>query len=148
MAEEEKIEQLKALIESRIEQLEQEIQLYQKLLEIISECTRSPGGHISASAAGKEYRSKSGKPVARLSMTRDTFRLVFLQPVPASHPYIKYVLTSLERLSENYEGLEYSFEEDNGKVTSILVTGVTKDNIDDVKAILEFAAKKIASLYH
>ncbi len=138
-------EKLKELIESRIEQLEQELQLYQQLLELLSECGRTVMGR-GANAPGKEFRSKSGKVVAKLSMTRDTFRLVFLKPVPSAHPYIKYVRSSLQNLAETYEGLEYSFEERDGKTEAILVTGVTRDNIDDVKAVLEFVASKIASL--
>ena len=138
-------EKLREFLESRIEQLEQELQLYQQLLELLSECGRSIMTR-GASAPGKEFRSKSGKVVARLSMTRDTFRLVFLKPVPSAHPYVKYARNSLQNLAETYEGLEYSFEERDGKTEAILVTGVTKDNVDDVRAVLEFVASKIASL--
>ncbi len=142
---EDRCERLREFLESKIEQLEQELQLYQQLLELVSDCGRGLPAR-TPTMPGKEFRSRSGKVVARLSMTRDTFRLVFLKPVPSAHPYIRYARTSLQNLADTYEGLEYSIEESDGKTQAILVTGVTKDNADDVRAVLEFVATKIASL--
>ncbi len=142
---EDRCEKLREFLETKIEQLEQELQFYQQLLDLVSDCERGVAAR-GPSVSGKEFRSRSGKVVARLSMTRDTFRLVFLKPVPSAHPYIKYVRTSLQNLADSYEGLEYSIEESDGKTQAVLVTGVTKDNADDVRAILEFVATKIASL--
>jgi len=96
---EDRYEKLKEFIEARLEQLEQEIQVYQQLLELLEECGRAGPSRV-AGTPGKEFRSRSGKVVAKLSMTRDTFRLVFLKPVPTNHPYIKYVRSSLQNLSQ------------------------------------------------
>jgi hypothetical protein len=59
---------------------------------------------------------------------------------------MKYALRTLGRLVNESESLEYSVEkDDDGRIKAIMVLGVTKDNIDDIIATLEYTAMKISS---
>ena len=138
------LDELREVLAKEIEELERRLQLYRSLLEALEECSAARAAGL-AGGRGTEYRSPDGRLVARLVEGNDTLTLVFYTPVPETHPYVKYMLTALERLQEEYEGLEYSVDSDDGYVKTVTVMGVDKDSRDEVKAVLEFAAKKIAS---
>jgi len=147
MAEKPRIEELRDLLEREIAELEARLQLYQQLLALLDECSTEALSSTRGVRRGKEFRSRDGRVAARLAATRDTIRLSFTRPVPEQHPYIRYMLTALERLASEYEGLEYTVErDDEGRITSVIVTGVSRDSEDEVYAVLEFAAKKVSEL--
>lgn len=98
-----------------------------------------------AGVEGREFRSASGRPVARLVERRDSMMLVFAKPIPESLPYIRYALTTLERFRS--EGLlEYSVEKREKGIVTILATNIDKSVRDDVHAVLEFVAEKLKTL--
>lgn len=147
MSEKPRLEELRELLEREIAELEARLQLYQQLLALLEECATGAVPTGRGARRGKEFRSRDGRVAARLVATRDTIRLSFTRPVPEQHPYVRYMLTALERLAADYEGLEYTVErDDEGKVASVIVTGVTRDTEDEVYAVLEFAAKKVSEL--
>jgi hypothetical protein len=137
------IEELRELLEKEIEELERRLQLYQQLLSLLDECEAALAGALRG--RGKEFRDPEGRVVAVMVTSRDKVTLAFHRPVSESNPYIKYVIRTMKRLAEEGEGIEYSIDKDEtGRVRKITVLGVTKDNVDDVVATLEYAAMKIA----
>ncbi len=131
-------EKLKELIEREIAQLEERLKLLKAILVLIEEC--QGGGGV-----GREFRSASGRPVARLVERRDSMMLVFAKPIPEGLPYLKYALSTLERFRG--EGLvEYSVEKRENGIVSILVTNIDRSVRDDVHAVLEFVANKLRSI--
>ncbi len=139
-----RIDDLKELLEREIAELEERLQLYQALLNALEECSAAAALRV-AGGRGKEFRDREGRLVAKLIQGRDAATLMFYVPVPMTHPYVKYMLTALERLQEENEGLDINVEKDDDSIRIVTVEGLNKDNIDDVIAVLEFAAKKIAN---
>jgi len=134
---------LKEFLEKEIEELERKLQLYQAILALLNE---QLGLRTQRLGRGREFRDSNGRLVAALSHTRDRVILTLYKSVPESDPYMKYALRTLGRLVNESEGLEYSVEkDDDGRIKAIMVLGVTKDNIDDIVATLEYTAMKIAS---
>ncbi|KSW11822.1 hypothetical protein CF15_03205 [Pyrodictium occultum] len=147
MSDKPRLEEIREALEREIAELESRLQLYQQLLAILDECSGLAGARGRAGGRGREFRSKDGLVVARLTASRDTMRLMFARPVPERHPYVRYMLNALERLASEYEGLEYTVDRDEeGRVSSVIVTGVPRDAQDEVHAVLEFTAKKVAEI--
>ncbi len=143
MSREPSFEELREFLEKEIEELERKLQLYQARLSLLDECEAAAS--MTLRGRGKEFRDPEGRVVAVLAATREKVSLVFHRPVSEHNPYIRYAIRAIKRLADEGEGIEYSIEKDEmGRIRRITVLGVTKDNVDDVQAALEYAAMKIA----
>jgi len=139
------LDEIREFIEKEIAELEERLQLLRGLLAFLEECSAAAAvGQLGGQS--QDFHSPDGRLVARLVARRDSVMLILFLPVPETHPYVRYVIRALAKLQETSEGLEYTLEREGKYVKKITVMGVNKDNIDDVKAILEYAAMKIASL--
>lgn len=139
------LDEIREYLEKEIEELEQRLSLLRSLLAFIEECSAAAAvGQLGGQS--QDFHSPDGRLAARLVTRRDTVVLTLFVPVPETHPYIRFVVRALAKFQESNEGLEYTLDKEGKYVRKITVMGVTKDNIDDVKAVLEFAAMKIASL--
>ncbi len=117
---------LRDYLRRRIEQLEQELSLLRALYSLVE------------SACG---RREQGYGVVK---ARNSIRLVLPSPVPKSNPYIRYLLRVLGQLQREYgDKLEYTVEESEGKVKSIVVVGLDRDTYDEVEAAMEYVASKL-----
>jgi len=139
------LEELREFLEKEIAELEERLQLLRSLLVFLEECSAAAAvGQLGGQS--QDFHSPDGRLVARLVSRRDTVSLMLFVPVPETHPYIRYVVRALAKLQETSESLEYTIDKEGRYVKKITVMGVNRDNIDDVKAVLEYAAIKIASL--
>jgi len=136
-------ETIRSWLEHEIEELEKKLQLYQAMLSLLEECEVES---LARARGAREFRSPDGRLVARLYQSRNKLTLTFTHPVPEANPYMKYLVRSLKRIAEENEGIEYSVDRgEDGRIKTITVLGVTRDNADDIIATLEYTAMKIAS---
>ncbi len=112
-------------LRKRIDELKQELELLKQVYTII------------------ELHCKSGGE-AGIHRARNILKLVLPKPVPKSNPYIKYLIRVLKQLQEDYgDKLDYTLEETDEGVKSIVVIGVDKDTYDEVYAALDYVALKL-----
>ncbi len=137
------LDKLKSLLEEEIKSLENKLAIYRTILSILEECSTQTVVGIERS--DKQYRDSSGRLVAVIKQLRDTITLYFVKKVHEDNEYIRYALQSVRRLSEEYGGIDINIGRDGNIVKEIIVTGVTKNTLDEVLAILEFVAKKIST---
>ncbi len=139
------LDEIREFIEKEIEELEERLQVLRSLLALLEECSAAAAvGQLGGQS--QDFHSPDGRLVARMTTRRDTVTLMFFVPVPENHPYIRYVTRALAKIQEGSEGLEYTVDKEGRYVKKITVMGVNRDNVDDVKAVLEYAAMKISHL--
>ena len=137
------LNKLRSLLEEEIKSLENKLNIYRTILTMLEDCSAQPS--VSVEKSDRQYRDSSGRLVAIIKQHRDTITLYFLKKIHENNEYIKYAIQSVRRLSEEYGGIDISVEREGNIVKEIIVTGVTKNTLDEILAILEFVAKKVST---
>ena len=139
------IEDLKKIIEKEIEELERKIKAYTALLEVLEHC-ESP--YIRRRGEEQEvevmdFVDSTGNTALSLHVGKQSIRLFFTKPVLSKNPYIKYFVHVLQQLSEENPAMKYDIGVEEDYVKTIIATGLTKNEIEELKIAVEYLVKKL-----
>lgn len=136
------IEQVRELLEKEIAQLEQKLQLYQLLLSMLDACQERGLADLEIVAEFK----RGNTTIARILRQKNKLVLELAHSIPKANPFIKYLLRSLSELQKS-GSVEYEVEEEAQGIRKVVAKAANNDALEDTKAIMEFVANKLASLY-